>query len=347
MKFFIKKILYFFYFFTFFILQKGSWAELTDIKELAIEILEKGVYEKIHDIYILPYVDGYKIDFRRGNCFFHKQKIAKEIGERLIIHFKFNGGMNVSEKRRAQLGAMSVEILTEKRRLRLSTAGDYCHRESLVIRYLHKSGLDSLNFFSQKEVKKAHVISYKRGLHLFCGPVGSGKTTLMYELCHARKKRQQVIAIEDPVELIDENILQFQINEMIDMDYDALIKLCLRHRPDIMIVGEIRDEKTAQAVIRATLTGHTIFSTIHAGSVQGIFKRLFDLGVSKVDLLECLSAIYFQRLVININEEACVLLDVVTKQDKWQGEWNAKLQKILEQGVIDNDLFDELLEDEN
>ncbi|MDR0691109.1 MAG: Flp pilus assembly complex ATPase component TadA [Streptococcaceae bacterium] len=320
---------------------------MIDIKALAIEILEKGVYEKIHDIYILPYMDGYKIDFRRGNCFFHKREIAKEIGGRLIIHFKFNGGMNVSEKRRAQLGAMSVEILKERRRLRLSTAGDYCHRESLVIRYLHKSGLDSLNFFSQKEIKKAHAISHKRGLHLFCGPVGSGKTTLMYELCHTRKKRQQIIAIEDPVELIDENILQFQINEMIEMDYDALIKLCLRHRPDIMIVGEIRDEKTAKAVVRAALTGHTVFSTIHAGSVQGIFKRLFDLNVSEVDLLECLCAIYFQRLVIGINEEACVLLDVVTEQDKWQGEWNLKLQRLLERGAIDDDLFDELLEEEN
>ncbi|MDR1521684.1 MAG: Flp pilus assembly complex ATPase component TadA [Streptococcaceae bacterium] len=319
---------------------------MVDIKKLAIEILEKGIFEKIHDIYILPYLEGYKIDFRRGGYFLHEQKITKEIGERLIIHFKFNGGMNVSEKRRAQLGAMSIAILKEKRRLRLSTAGDYCHRESLVIRYLHKSGLDPLNFFSKEEVKKAHIVSHKRGLHLFCGPVGSGKTTLMYELCHIRKKRQQIIAIEDPVELIDENILQFQINEMIEMDYDALIKLCLRHRPDIMIVGEIRDEKTAKAVIRAALTGHTVFSTIHAGSIQGIFKRLFDLRVSEVDLLEALRAIYFQRLVIDTRKEACVLLDVVTKQDKWKGEWRQKLQRLLTQGVIDDDLFYEL-EEEN
>jgi competence protein ComGA len=284
--------------------------------------------------------------FRHGDKFLQKQTIPKNIGKRLIVHFKFNGGMNVGEKRRAQLGAMNAKIFNKNHRLRLSTAGDYQNRESLVIRYIHQNNHNILKFFHLEELEKSRKLSYRRGLHLFCGPVGSGKTTLMYELCKVRKKEQQIIAIEDPIEIIDENILQFQINEVIGMDYDTLIKLCLRHRPDILIVGEIRDEKTAKAVIRAALTGHTVFSTIHAGSVQGIFRRLLDLGVSEVDLKESLSGIYFQRLLLNLDKKASVLLDVVTEQENWQGNWNLKIQNLREKGVLTNEAYNELLEKE-
>jgi len=288
---------------------------ILNIEELAMTILKQGIAEKIHDIYVLPNKTGYRVDFRRGNFIFHKQNLDKKNAEKLIIHFKFNGGMNVGEKRRAQLGAMSVECYGREQRLRLSTAGNFQNCESLVIRFLYQSGYNHLNFFSMEEVDKARKISCKRGLHLFCGSVGSGKTTLMYELCRERKKTEQIIAIEDPVELVDSDILQFQINDAIEMDYDSLIKLCLRHRPDVMIVGEIRDVKTARAVVRSALTGHTVFSTIHAGSVSGVKKRLLNLGVSKADLDECLRAIYFQRMMLNSSGESSVLLDVVTKTD--------------------------------
>lgn len=318
---------------------------MINIEKLASQTLEKGIKENVHDLYFLPYNKGYYIIFRRGDKFLQKQTIPQDIGKRLIVHFKFNGGMNVGEKRRAQLGAMNAKIFNKNHRLRLSTAGDYQNRESLVIRYLYQNNSNApLKFFHPEELDKAREVSYRRGLHLFCGPVGSGKTTLMYELCKARKKEQQIIAIEDPVEIIDENILQFQINEVIGMDYDTLIKLCLRHRPDILIVGEIRDEKTAKAVIRAALTGHTVFSTIHAGSVQGIFRRLLDLKVSEVDLKESLSGIYFQRLLINLEKEASVLLDVATEQDNWRGGWNLKIQNLCEKGVLTDEYCNELLE---
>ena len=122
------------------------------------------------------------------------------------------------------------------------------------------------------------------GLYLFSGPVGSGKTTLMHQLAQMRFGQQQVMSIEDPVEIKQENMLQLQLNETIGMTYDSLIKLSLRHRLDLLIIGEIRDQETARAVVRASLTGATVFSTIHAKSIRGVYERLLELGVSKDEI---------------------------------------------------------------
>ena len=108
---------------------------------------------------------------------------------------------------------------------------------------------------------------------------------------------QQVISIEDPVEIKQDAMLQLQINETIGMDYDALIKLSLRHRPDLLIIGEIRDRKTARAVVRASLTGVTVFSTIHAKSVRGVYERMLELGVNEDELRVILQGICYQRLI--------------------------------------------------
>ena len=119
-----------------------------------------------------------------------------------------------------------------------------------------------------------------RGLYLFSGPVGSGKTSLMYKFAREYFKDQQVICIEDPVELVEAEFLQLQVNKVIGNDYDALIKLSLRHRPDLLIVGEIRDSQTARAVLRASLTGYTVFSIVHARSISGVVARLKELGLT-------------------------------------------------------------------
>ena len=106
-----------------------------------------------------------------------------------------------------------------------------------------------------------------------------------------------MISIEDPVEIKQDNVLQLQVNQAIDMTYDNLIKLSLRHRPDVLIIGEIRDKETARAVIRASLTGVTVLSTIHAKSVAGVYERLLDLGVDKSELDNALQGIAYMRLI--------------------------------------------------
>ena len=148
----------------------------------------------------------------------------------------------------------------ERSRFALSTVGDYRGYESLVIRLLHDEERELRFWFDQLPDLKKKLAG--RGLYLFAGPVGSGKTTLMHALVQERFADQQVMSIEDPVEIKQDNMLQLQLNDQIGMTYDNLIKLSLRHRPDLLIIGEIRDKETARAVVRASLTGVTVFSTI-------------------------------------------------------------------------------------
>ena len=182
-----------------------------------------------------------------------------------------------------------------------------------------------------------------RGLYLFAGPVGSGKTTLMHELVQERFKGQQVISIEDPVEIKQDNVLQLQVNQAIDMTYDNLIKLSLRHRPDVLIIGEIRDKETARAVIRASLTGVTVLSTIHAKSVSGVYERLLDLGVDKSELDNALQGIAYMRLI-----KGGGVIDFASEnfQSHSSTNWNQQLEGLVEQGYLtEGDIQGEKIKD--
>ena len=171
----------------------------------------------------------------------------------------------------------------------------------------------------------------QRGLYLFAGPVGSGKTTLMHELAKSLFKGQQVMSIEDPVEIKQEEMLQLQLNEAIGLSYENLIKLSLRHRPDLLIIGEIRDSETARAVVRASLTGATVFSTIHAKSVRGVYERLLELGVSEDELAVVLQGVCYQRLIAGGG-----IIDFANKnyQEHQAEKWNGQIDQLFKEGHI-------------
>ena len=171
----------------------------------------------------------------------------------------------------------------------------------------------------------------QRGLYLFAGPVGSGKTTLMHELAKSFFKGQQVMSIEDPVEIKQDDMLQLQLNEAIGLTYENLIKLSLRHRPDLLIIGEIRDSETARAVVRASLTGATVFSTIHAKSIRGVYERLLELGVSEEELAVVLQGVCYQRLIGGGG-----IVDFANKdyQAHQPTSWNKQIDQLLKDGHI-------------
>ncbi|WEV45283.1 competence type IV pilus ATPase ComGA [Streptococcaceae bacterium ESL0687] len=300
------------------------------ILKRAKKIIEEAVNGGIQDIYFLPKKDKYDLRFRSSAGNILSELLDIKEATALISHFKYLSGMNVGEKRRTQLGSCLYEFTENKsRRLRLSTTGDAFGFESLVIRLLYQEE-DTPQFWFEGK-KQAEKMINRRGLYLFSGPVGSGKTTLMYLLAHSKFDGRQVISIEDPVEIIQDDFLQLQINESIGNDYDNLIKLSLRHMPDLVIVGEIRDAKTARAVIRASLTGYTVFSTIHARSIRGVYHRLLELGIKRDELDNCLSAITYQRLI-----GGRVLIDLETEDffNHGGGKWNEQLTQLFEGGHI-------------
>lgn len=300
------------------------------VQELGKKIIAEAVQNRAQDIYIIPKKDFYELYMRIGDERKFIDDYEHQFMANLISHFKFVAGMNVGEKRRSQLGACDYHYDEDKTiALRLSSVGDYRSYESLVIRLLFDGRHDLKFWFNGMNLILKEIKG--RGLYLFSGPVGSGKTTLMYQLVKEKFSSRQVITIEDPVEIKQDDMLQLQLNESIDMTYDNLIKLSLRHRPDILIIGEIRDKETARAVIRASLTGAVVFSTIHARSIPGVYARLLELGVSKEELENALRGIAYQRLI-----KGGGVIDFAQRdyQKHSAQEWNKQIDSLFTDGYI-------------
>ena len=230
-------------------------------------------------------------------------KILEEEGGRLITYFKYLASMDVGEKRRPQSGSLIYSVGEDQvQDLRLSTISNYHNKESLVIRLLEVKEevyLEKSTLFQEELRLMKRLVLLRSGLILFSGPVNSGKTTTMYQLVRDRMRHNQlqVITIEDPVEIEEEKFLQIQVNEKAGNTYEASLKASLRHHPDIIIVGEIRDEETARMAIRGALTGHLIIASIHAKNAEGVLSRMNELGISNDMLRQTVVAIVFQKLL--------------------------------------------------
>lgn len=299
------------------------------IQELARQMIAEAVATRVSDLYLVPKGDRYQVYHR----IMDERSFVREMEEdqvvALVSHFKFLAGLNVGEKRRSQQGACDYDYGQGSISLRLSTVGDYCGRESLVIRFLYDNDKE-LSFWFEAAERLAEEIK-GRGLYLFSGPVGSGKTTLMYHLARLKFPDKQILTIEDPVEIKQDDMLQLQLNEAIGATYDNLIKLSLRHRPDLLIIGEIRDAETARAVIRASLTGATVFSTVHAKSISGVYARMLELGVSPAELENALQGIAYQRL---IGGGGVVDFATDSFQNHSASQWNEQIDRLLAAGHI-------------
>ena len=299
------------------------------VQTLAQDLISLAKKEGAQDIYFIPKENVYEVHMRIGD---ERRYIDRYDFEKLgavISHFKFLAGMNVGEKRRSQLGSCDYQHGEKISSLRLSTVGDYRGYESLVIRLLHEEDQELRFWFqSLEELGETHR---QRGLYLFAGPVGSGKTTLMHELAKSLFKGKQVMSVEDPVEIKQEEMLQLQLNEAIGLSYENLIKLSLRHRPDLLIIGEIRDSETARAVVRASLTGATVFSTIHAKSIRGVYERLLELGVSAEELAVVLQGVCYQRLIGGGG-----MIDFANQnyQEHRAEQWNLQIDQLFKEGHI-------------
>ena len=161
------------------------------------------------------------------------------------------------------------------------------------------------------------------GLVVAAGPTGSGKTSTIHELLREYASDKLVLTIEDPVEIKNSRFVQLQVNQHASMTYLDLIKVALRHHPDILLIGEIRDSQTAQATIQAALSGHLVFSTIHANSASTVGNRLLELGVDKTLLKDVLKVTIYQRLLQQVNGSLAAIAD-------WKEDW-----QILDQPTSD------------
>ncbi|GEN95990.1 competence type IV pilus ATPase ComGA [Pediococcus ethanolidurans] len=270
------------------------------------------IEKRATDLYLLPKLDEYQVMYKRLNHCHLIQEVSQQVGEQLIAFFKFQADMALSEKRRPQTGAYHWNS-DENRvvHLRLSTVGDFLNRESLVIRFIYPISEVQIQHLDPPQWRELIDLTSKRGLLLFSGPMGSGKTTSIYQLARYLAKEKVVMTIEDPVEIFEKDFLQLQVNARAKMTYEQLLKVGLRHRPDIFIIGEIRDDHTANVAVKAALSGHLVLSTVHAQNVFGVIRRLKQFDVDAEMLQQALCGIAYQRLIPTNDNGVAALFDIM------------------------------------
>lgn len=281
--------------------KKVVYLLLKSIEKLAEQIVKDAVRNNATDIHIIPRKKDTLIQLRIANRLIPRFHLPEEDCDRLISHFKFSASMDIGERRRPQNGAISINIANETIGLRLSTLPAN-QKESLVIRILphqEQFPLYKLSLFPDMTMKLLALLNHAHGLIIFSGPTGSGKTTTLYSLLNETSQlfERNVITLEDPVEQENESVLQVQVNEKAGITYASGLKAVLRHDPDIIMVGEIRDSETAKIAVRASLTGHLVLSTMHTRDAAGAIYRLMEFGVSRVEIKQTLVAVVAQRLV--------------------------------------------------
>jgi competence protein ComGA len=215
------------------------------------------------DVHVIPRTKDYLIQFRKLGVLVPFHTVDSDQAERLIAHLKFMASMDIGEKRKPQSGSFSLTVRGTPLSLRISTLPTTHLKESLVIRILpqkYQIPIDKMSLYPSSAKKLLALLMYSHGLIIFTGPTGSGKTTTLYSLvlhCSVALNRN-VITLEDPVEKLHEEMVQIQVNEKAGITYSAGLKAILRHDPDIIMVGEIRDRETAEIAVRAALTGHPV-----------------------------------------------------------------------------------------
>lgn len=272
------------------------------------ELIQQAIAFNASDIHLSPAHNCYTVVYRKYGEMYEKGSVPQELGQRIITYFKFLSALDISEKRKPQSGAFQKEMTEDIYAFRISTLPSVVGRESLVIRILKQNSSLSLSelTFDQSLAKKIErFVEQRQGLLLFCGATGSGKSTSLYSLiqyCCSELKRH-VISLEDPVEKNYEQIVQIQVNERAGVTYAEGLRAILRHSPDVIMIGEIRDTETAKIAVQAALSGHLVLSTVHAKNTVNCLYRLMDLGISLDELRQATIGIIAQALIATSVED--------------------------------------------
>lgn len=298
-------------------------------KDQVDKLVQTAIRKRASDILFLPRGEEYVIKLNIRGTVEKFSCIPLTYGLQIINYLKFKADMALSEHRRPQVGSYLLEEKQGKKVFgRFSSIGDFLGRESLVVRLIYQEKDANEKYFFPERLQNIKKQCQKKGLVLFSGPVGSGKTSTMYHLARSMAE-EQVMCIEDPIEIYEPAFLQIQVNERAKMSYAELVKASLRHRPDVFIIGEIRDAQTAQIATTAALSGHLILSTVHSQNALGVVRRLLDLGVSKTDLEQTLQLIVYQRLLPTSAGSSKALFEKISIEElSWKELETAAVRKM-------------------
>lgn len=292
------------------------------------QILQQAYQERASDIHLEATRDAFKVRVRIDGILEELKTLPRSMHQSMTSRIKIMGGMDVAEQRVPQDGRVRVRITGHEIDLRIATYPTQ-FGEKTTIRLLTKEKLitlEDLGLAKPDRETLEYVIARPHGIFLVTGPTGSGKTTTLYSaLKRINRKNKNVLTIEDPIENEIEGVNQTAINVKAGLTFASSIRAMLRQDPDIIMVGEIRDQETADIAIRAAMTGHFVFSSLHTNTAVGAVMRLIDLDVEPFLVASSLTGVMTQRLVRRVCQKC--------KQEVVISENEAKILCIKESGM--------------
>jgi general secretion pathway protein E/type IV pilus assembly protein PilB len=286
--------------------EAAKMAQEASVVKLVNEILIEGVNERASDIHIEPDEKVLRIRYRVDGIL-QTQSAHAEISRfqsAIISRIKIMSRLNIAEKRLPQDGRIKMRVQNREIDVRVSII-PMVHGEGIVLRLLDKGRMvfdlkgvgmlqDTYNGFTR-------LIDRPHGIILVTGPTGSGKSTTLYSsLNEIKTDKTKIITVEDPVEYQQEGISQIQVHSKIGLTFATALRSILRHDPDVILIGEMRDQETAESAIQASLTGHLVFSTLHTNDSPSAFTRLIDMGIEPFLVASTVEGVMAQRLVRTI-----------------------------------------------
>jgi type IV pilus assembly protein PilB len=271
------------------------------IIKLVNGILVKAVHEGVSDIHIEPFEKTMQVRYRKDGSLFKSMNLPLTIKNALSARMKILAGLNITERRVPQDGRISIRMGRNKAvDFRVSTL-PLLHGEGIVLRILDKGSLNvnltKLGFEPEVFERLKRCLNRPQGLLLVTGPTGSGKTVTLYSALNSLNSEDiKILTAEDPVEFNFKGINQVNVNTEVGMTFPAALKAFLRQDPDIIMVGEIRDISTAEIAMKAAMTGHLVFSTLHTNDAVATISRMVDIGIPPYILAGSLTMVLAQRL---------------------------------------------------
>jgi len=267
----------------------------------AKELVYDAVLRRASDIHLEPTSEQLSIRYRIDGILHAAEPFDRPTGDAVINVFKVLGALDISEKRKPQDGSFSAKLEGRELEFRIATSGSK-GGEKMVMRILDNaagvSRLDDAGMRPKLVAEIRSMVTQPHGMFLCCGPTGSGKTTTLYAcLREIDRFQKNIITVEDPIEYHLDNITQMEINTKSGQTFAGSLRSIMRQDPDVIMVGEIRDQETATIACQAATTGHMVFSTVHANDTVTALFRLLDLGVEPFMIASALSAVLGQRLV--------------------------------------------------
>ncbi len=277
-------------------------ADDASIIKFVNQVLQQAVVERATDIHIEPFEGELRIRYRVDGVLFNASipPSIKYLHQAIVSRVKIMSSLNIAERRLPQDGRIKIKVANTDLDLRVSVIPT-SYGESVHIRILSADillGLESLGLLKDDLDMLDKIIRKPHGILFVTGPTGSGKTTTLYAcLSKINDASKNIITIEDPIEYQLRGITQIQVNTKVGLTFAAGLRSMLRHDPDIMMVGEVRDLETAEIAIRVALTGHFVFSTLHTNDSTGAVTRLLDMGIEPYLVSSSIEAVIAQRLV--------------------------------------------------